>query len=255
MPDPAKEPPLHEHMEATYFNLRYGMMLVAVALLLVPVFAKISRNVPLQGSLSAYYHADNGEWRDFFVGALVALGALLYLYKGFGRKENYALNLAGACAVGVAMIPMEWKCGTSCARYSMHALSAVMFFACIAYVCWFRASDTLELLADRNTIRKYKRTYKTLGILMIAAPLATIGINTWLQRPGEESRLVLLVEVVAVLVFAAYWLTKTAEMRKTHAERLALKGAAERATITNSEGEVTQAVIATQGSVEWPRKS
>ncbi len=101
---------LQKHMESTYFNLRYGLLLIALVLLLVPVTARMFVGIPFQGSLSAYYHAFDARFRDIFVGALVALGALLYLYKGFSRDENYVLNLAGAFAVGVAIIPMEWQC-------------------------------------------------------------------------------------------------------------------------------------------------
>jgi hypothetical protein len=46
--------------------------------------------------------------RDWFVGALFAIAACLYLYKGFTPKENRLLNLAAVFAVGVAIFPMNW---------------------------------------------------------------------------------------------------------------------------------------------------
>ena len=43
--------------------------------------------------------------RDWFVGLLFVEGIFLYLYKGFGRAGNLALNIAGVLAIGVALIP------------------------------------------------------------------------------------------------------------------------------------------------------
>jgi hypothetical protein len=109
---------LQAHMVATYFFLRAGMAIMAFALPLLLWCGAAARGVPLQASMSAYYHASNGLMRDEFAGVLVAIGAFLYLYEGFSRAENRALNLAGIFAVGVAMIPMEWNCSKSCARFS-----------------------------------------------------------------------------------------------------------------------------------------
>jgi hypothetical protein len=56
--------------------------------------------------MSRYYYAlgsDGYLMRDWFVGLLFAVGNFLYLYKGFGRAEDWALNIGGVLALGVAM--------------------------------------------------------------------------------------------------------------------------------------------------------
>ena len=244
--DRKKRRTLQEHMEATYFNLRYGLLIIAAALLLMPLIARVFGGVPLQGSLSAYYHASDGAYRNLFVGALVAVGAMLYLYKGFSRDENYVLNLAGSFAVGVAMIPMQWNCGDTCAKLSIHGTVAVAFFICIAYVCLFRASDTLELLRDKSQIQKYKRTYRTFGVLMILSPIAAVLVSIVVPSRGPESTRILMIEEFGVAVFGAYWLAKTSEMRKTNAERLALRGRARREHVTDEKGGTKEAVVLAQ---------
>src|SRR5215468_3157099 len=97
---------LDKHILATYFTLRIGVAVIAIAFpLILGIVGKLYAGLPLQHSMSAYYHAinDGKSLRDVFVGILFAVGAFLYLYKGFSGKENIALNIAGILAVGIAI--------------------------------------------------------------------------------------------------------------------------------------------------------
>jgi hypothetical protein len=237
---------LRKHFEATYFNVRHGLVATGLALpIVLPVVAYLLRDVPLQASMSAYYHAGAGVVRDLFVGALIAIAAFLALYKGFSKAENRGLNLAGLFAFAVAIFPMEWECAAgACKRFSIHAVAAVLFFLCIAYVCWFCTSETLKLLSDKKQEAKYKTSYRIIGLLMIASPLAAVIVSTVVQRPGEPSLLVFFIEAFAVWVFASFWWTKSLEIRKTNAERLALEGKAERVKVRNEKGKEVAAIRA-----------
>ena len=85
---------LQRHMSGTYFSLRVGMGVLAAALPpLLWLGGRLGDGEPLRCSMSAYYYS--ATMRDTFVGTLVAVGVFLYLYKGFSRQENWALNLAG----------------------------------------------------------------------------------------------------------------------------------------------------------------
>jgi hypothetical protein len=46
--------------------------------------------------------------RNEFVGILFAVDTILFLYQGITRLEDYALNLAGVFALGIALFPMTW---------------------------------------------------------------------------------------------------------------------------------------------------
>jgi hypothetical protein len=230
-PDYILEPlSLQKHFQETYFTLRLGIAILGLALpiLLVSV-AWLRARVGLQASMSAYYFAGNGIVRDIFVGVLVAVGAFLILYRGFSRQEDIALNFAGFFAVAVAMFPMEWQCGTNCSPVSVHGTAAILFFACIAYVCLARAMDTVNLLDDSKRIDYYKARYKTIGTLMIISPLAALILNGALQSKGRESYAVFFIEAFAVWVFSAYWLIKSKEMRESSAEKRAALGEVRRA--------------------------
>jgi len=214
-----KDKDLSDHIAATYTTLRIGIIVLASALPFVLwIVGKIRFNLPLQQSLSAYYHSG---MRDEFVGVLFAVGAFLYLYKGFTTLENYALNLAGILLVGVALFP---KGGTSFGRITLHGTFAVLFFLSIAYVCIFRSSDTLSLISDATKVSRYRKTYKLLGWAMIAAPIAAVVLTAFFQWEKDANPTVFLVESAGVFTFATYWIVKGREIALTNSERLAVAG-------------------------------
>lgn len=222
---PETEPsPLQEHLAGTYFTLRLGLGLIAVAFpILLAVGGRLWAGLPLQDSMSAYYHAEveGRSMRTWFVGILFALGVLLYLYKGFTDKENVALNVAGIAAVLVAVFPMQWQCGDDCAPVSAHGVSAVVAFLAVAFVAAFCADETLNLVRDPDRRRQLRITYAILAALLLASPLAAFVLSSLL---GFESALVFFVEAAGIIAFAAYWLVKGWELRQTHADRYALDG-------------------------------
>ena len=94
---------IRRHITQAYFNLRFGNAVAAFLFPLILWFGgRFLADVPLQPSISAYYYT---PMRDIFVGILFAIGSFLYLYKGFSRQENYALNCAGLLALGIAVFP------------------------------------------------------------------------------------------------------------------------------------------------------
>src|SRR5690349_662973 len=104
MPAPTPINEQNGFIVSTYFSLRVGLTLVALLLPAVLYLWGTIHGVPLQYSMSAYYHADaaglscpggHGAARDLFVGGLFAVGALLYAYRGVTTLENWTLNVAG----------------------------------------------------------------------------------------------------------------------------------------------------------------
>jgi hypothetical protein len=222
---------LQKHVLATYFSLRLGITIVA-ALLPIVLWggeAILSGDLVLKGSMSAYYHSRVG---DVFVGALFAIGAVLYLYKGFSKLENYVLNAAGVLVVGVALLPtkisaamIEHMRHCECALETFtapdaHTVAAVSFFLCIAFVAIFCAADTLHLINDPKRQRRYRAIYKTLGWAMVVVPLVAAALLYLLQygRNRTERTIIFVVEALAVWIFAAYWAVKTREMAESNAD-------------------------------------
>jgi hypothetical protein len=213
---------LQKHFTATYFGLRLGMAVIAIALPLVLwAGGHLLADLPLQKSMSEYYHAGGGAVRHLFVGLLFVIAACLYVYKGFTDLENYALNAAAVLLIGVAVFP------SSDARLSVHGVCAVLFFVCIAYVAVFRAKDTLELIAEEARKKRYEAIYRWLGVGMIVFPGIGIVLESVLRWGEEMKATVFFVEAAGVVLFAVYWLFKSRELASTDAERLAAEGQVE----------------------------
>jgi hypothetical protein len=219
---------LHQHIFKTYTHLRIGMALTALAFPLILLLGGLAIGVEHQGSMSAYYHT---PMRNAFVGILFMIGPFLFLYKGFSWQENSALNFAGLLAVGIAVFPMDKTAAMmklapydTYANGTVHGICAIVFFISISYVCIFRASDTLALIGDSSRRKRYKMTYRILGILMVLFPLLAAGMTNYLQDMfnPDTSITIFIVELAGVWVFGFYWIVKSLEIRETHADKDAL---------------------------------
>jgi hypothetical protein len=208
-----------QHIFDSYFNLRVGIAVLAILFPLVLLIGGYTMEGDFRGSMSAYYLEINGKsMRDWFVGILWAIGIFLFLYKGWerneggGLNENWALNFAGLFAIGVAMFPTQIETKS----VSVHGTCAVMLFVFMAYVCIFRAPDTLDEL-DNETLRNhFKNTYRVLGGLMLAVPVAAYCFAVVFDRLQNYT---FIVEAFGVWVFASYWLVKSSELSLSGMER------------------------------------
>lgn len=215
---------------ATYKWLRLGVGLIAFAFpLILWIGGHFCASLPLQGSMSAYYHAGDalhpgqGVMRNEFVGILFAVGASLFLYQGISRLEDRVLNLAGVLALSVALFPMTWPEGSvpQDKFFFLHGACAVAFFICLGIVCIFCASDTLDPIKDEAKIKRYRRSYRILGVLMVAFPLSAACLKFF--APLRDWT-IFFVEVAGIYVFSAYWLLKSYEISQTDLDRKAALG-------------------------------
>ena len=162
-----------------------------------------------------------GVMRNPFVGILFAVGALLFAYQGCSRLEDYALNLAGIMAWGVALFPMKWPEGVKDSSFSLHGTFAILFFVCIAYVCIWRARDTLPLVEVAAIRMRYLRTYQFLGWAMVLFPFLAWALIS--LTPLHKS-VIFFVELAGVYVFGTYWVIKSHEALKTAVDEKASRG-------------------------------
>jgi hypothetical protein len=98
------------------------------------------------------------------------------------------------------------------ARGWLHYAGALVFFGCIACVCWFHAEDTLQFIPDEDRWT-YQKLYRVTSATMVGVPLTALAMFflspdiTWLRA------WVFWVELAGVLVFVAYWTIKSRELR------------------------------------------
>ena len=223
---------LEKHILSTYFSLRIGIAVIAIAFPLVLwIGGYLYAGLHLQSSMSDYYWAanDGKSLRDVFVGVLFAVGAFLYLYKGFSNRENIALNIAGILALGVALFP---TCMGQCPKVTIHGICAVGFFLSITFVSVKCAPDTLGLIKDENQRAKFRMMYKTLAMIMLASPAAAYVLNV---LTPQYKAFVFYVEAGGIFAFAAYWLTKSRELSLTQAEEKAVRGEVDKAELIDAK--------------------
>ena len=204
---------------STYHRLRLALVAIAILLpLYLWLVGQAIWDVPWQDSLSAYYHAgaegETGELRDEFVGALVAGGACLLVYRGFTGLEHWALNIGGVALILVALVPVgaSW----------VHGAAAITFFAMAFYVALFRSWDTLtpSLIPDERTRQLYRSSYVALAIAIVIF----VGASTGLALSTDSTRVIFWLETAGVWSFGVYWAVKSLELRRSHADEAANEG-------------------------------
>jgi FtsH-binding integral membrane protein len=220
---------LQQHILSTYNSLRLGLGVIAAATPIVIVLWGMIFGASWQDSLSAYYFAPVGDQsiysiypgRVLFVGILFALGSFLFLYKGFSRGEDVALNLAGAFAFGVAICPMYTQAGYIPNSTILHFTFAALLFICMAYTAIFCCNDTLQYIADPKRRARYRHTYYVIGWFMALFPLIGLVLAYFF---GAVQRYLFWIEAAGIWAFAAYWFTKTIELKESEVELKAITG-------------------------------
>jgi len=213
---------LQQHILSTYLDIRRGIAIIGIIFpFLLWIGGRVRYGLPLQDSMSAYYYT---PMRDWFVGLLFVTGTFLVLYKGFSHAEDWALNIGGVLAVGVAIFPMPLEKGKE--WITLHGFCAVGLFFSIAFVALFCAKDTLELIKDtkipnpEQVIARLKKLYNGIGVAMILAVAAAYLLN----NAFDTGRSTFWVEAAGILSFGFYWLVKSWELQRTQAELKTIRG-------------------------------
>jgi hypothetical protein len=104
---------------------------------------------------------------------------------------------------------------------SLHGTCAAVLFFCIAYVCIFRAWDTVteELMPDPAKRKRYKFGYQVLGWLMGLSPFCA-----WAFTMGSPNHLTFWIEAFGVWTFATYWFVKSRELSEINFDEKAMRG-------------------------------
>jgi hypothetical protein len=243
--------PLMDRSQGTYFRLRFIAAMIGLIFPVVLWAGGRLAGFHLRNSMSAYYWAtkdapcpclidkanasgdacqkevaDSDDWkacltrlpvqvagtmRNYFVGLLFAVGAILCANKGYSLKEDIALDITGVSAVLIALFPMPWT-GPLSKFYWVHGTATGMFFGSIAYVSAFCSRDTVRLIASATQRKLYTAIYSILAMLMIGCTICAYFI------PKNNS--IYWVEFSGIWAFGAYWIVKGIEMSGRDTEKL-----------------------------------
>ena len=123
-----------------------------------------------QGSISYYYHTGMG---DVFVGALCAVALFLFFYSGHNKWDDWAGNLGGLFALGVAWFPTI-KSGPDDWAGIVHLVCAILFFLTLASFSLFLFTKTEKGKRPRGRKKKRNLIYIICGIIMLACLIVIV---------------------------------------------------------------------------------
>ena len=197
-----------------YLFLSFGMGVIAFSL---PILLVLAGGYDGHYSISYFYHVSD-VCQNILVGCLCATGFFLFLFHGLSDTENWILNLAGAAAISVALNPMgTQQCRPGDDALSIHAASAILFFACLAMVAVVFSKRRIKHIKQPAKRRAFEMAYNAAGFAMIAMP-AAVAATHFLRKADAAAapdctHWIFWIECLGIWAFAFYWFVKTLEYR------------------------------------------
>jgi len=201
----------------SYINLRRLIGIVGISLPLVCFLGgKLFSSLPLQRSISFYYHTNIG---DFFVGLLVVVSLFLMTYKGYEVIDDFLTTITGFFGLMIVTFPCLLAKGDKTPigffqlnpviSDTLHQICSVFFFGLLAVNSFFLFTLTDKKKEMSNNKGKRNRVYKACGILMWITLIALIIIVRKVdEQIVEEKRIVFYLETIMVVSFAVSWIVK-----------------------------------------------
>ncbi|MCH7962322.1 MAG: DUF998 domain-containing protein [Bacteroidetes bacterium] len=188
----------------SYLALRKTVGWIAILLpftLVLGVFLIFNGEI-IRESISHYYYTD---MRNVFVGAICAIALFLFFYSGYDKWDDWAGNVAGFFAIGLAWFPAT-EMGSSNLIGKIHFACAAIFFLTLAVFSLFlftkKGSNPTPQKLRRNKI------YVICGLIIIACLIAIVVYHNFIYDVNSASCFVFWAETIALIAFGVSWLTK-----------------------------------------------
>ncbi|MGD9020460.1 MAG: hypothetical protein PVF46_01575 [Lysobacterales bacterium] len=187
---------------APVFDHKTLRLLLGIIAFALPFLVTWVARAPL-ASISASYFT---EARDWFVGMLFIVGALMLAYNGHTTREALASKAAGLCAFLIALFPTLAKtCGDSTPGSKIHGIAAVVLFLILAYFCFGPFRDNTKGKGGKKGLRA--RLYFVCGCVMVACMLVGLGGRLLLDCETMAAwSITYWVEAVALAAFGVAWI-------------------------------------------------
>ena len=190
----------------SYLFLRRAIGVIGMALPVVLIVGNLLWPPGvLLDSLSASYYS---PLRGVFVGSISAIGVFLVSYRGYGRVDDVAGDVAGTAAIGLALFPASPLSGATGLQPLVgyvHTAFAGVFFLMLAVFCLVLFPRTGTTPA---TPRKRQRNmvYRVTGVIILVAAVL-LGV-TKVTTVAASLHPQLWLETVAVMAFGVAWAVK-----------------------------------------------
>jgi hypothetical protein len=171
--------------------------------------------IPIQQSISIYYYTN---MRDFFVGLMFVVSFFLLTYKGYNRLDFFITLITGFAGLGVALFPCfnelykTQRVGIFQLNIdvsdTIHLASAGSFFILLAInsIFLFTRKNHEEPTPEKGT---RNIIYIVCGIIiLISLTIIFICMQLLSDKQLFDSKIVLILEAIALLAFGTSWLIK-----------------------------------------------
>mgnify|MGYP000871688081 CR=1 FL=1 len=190
--------PEHQEVDEQFLKLTIGATAIAL-----PFVALALSAWPLHSISASYYE---GEWaRNFLVGALVAISALLLSYDGHTNAQLLLAKAAALAAPGIAFFPCQCATHHPVVPYVHEVCAAIMFsiLACFCHIFWKRALGKGHKEAMRRVVI-YRLCFTIIIVAMGGVVLDAVLQHRW----SEAGRSYLFwCEAFGLWAFGLSWLT------------------------------------------------
>jgi len=187
--------------EINQYTIKFLIGFVALSL---PVVELVLSRGAITSISQSYWYPDSHWSRNVFVGSLFAIAALLAGYNGTSSKQLWLGKVAALAAVLISMFPCN--CGDDAHEIvkGVHAASAGILFAVLAWFCWdFIERAKTKLNDDRRTAASRRIViYRACGVGMVIAIALFVA-----HAVTKEERLVFWGETFGLVSFGFSWLT------------------------------------------------
>lgn len=194
----------------SYLTLRKLIGILGLTFPFVLLFGGYIAEIEIQSSVSYYYHT---AMHDFFVAILCIVASFLLAYKGYEHQDAIAGNIAGICAIGVAMIPTTVENSPTHTQELigyLHLFFAGGYFFSIAYFCLFLFTKSNGKQCTKQ--KKFRNVvYKTCGYIILFS-LGFIALYVLMPenitKPLAHLNPFFWLESIAIFSFGFAWLVK-----------------------------------------------
>ena len=195
----------------------YLGIILPIVLILTTRTAPSDKNI--ESSFSDYYYTSSG---DILVSFLCILGAFLFIYKGYNKKENILSTIAGICGIIVAFSPtatedlrQSFSVHTplhdvpEIFGFERHTIVAGLFFITLGFIslCCFPQTDVNKQIATRK--KKRNNIFKICGWIMLMCVLimAIYFVSDRFSTMFGKIPFIFIMETIATWAFGISWLT------------------------------------------------
>lgn len=209
---------LHKENKDVIISYRALRRLIGFLGILLPIILIIGGRLfttdPIQQSVSLYYYSN---MRDFLVGILFVVSLFLITYKGTHVIDLVITTITGIAGLCVAIFPCYNEVYESIrvgifqlypvTSNKVHLTFAALFFILLAINSIFLFTRKSDVVTPQKL--KRNKIYIICGIIILVCFLGlVVCMLTLTQEQKFETKIILILEAIALLAFGISWLVK-----------------------------------------------